>query len=102
MALSNLEILKINIQEINNDTFTDEELNNLLEVCENNVNKASWRACLLKANTDKKIVIGPIEIQSFDPDYWNNLANIYYQDYISEKSSSSSRYINNMTRCDEI
>ena len=45
MDLSNLEILKINIQETNNETFTDDELLKLLEVCDGNVLKASWRAC---------------------------------------------------------
>ena len=68
MDLSNLEILKINIQETNNETFTDDELLKLLEVCDGNVLKASWRACLNKVNTEKKIKVGHIMIENYNED----------------------------------
>lgn len=86
MTFTPLEILKVNLNESQYPIFSDEELQNLLEVNDNNVLKASWRGCLMKANTDKKITVGPIEIENADPDYWNNLASIYQADYLEEQS----------------
>lgn len=86
MALTPLEILKINLNESQYPVFKDEELTNLLEVNENNVLKASWRGCLMKANTEKSIKVGPIEIENAAPDYWNNLASIYHGDYLAEQA----------------
>ena len=102
MDLSNLEILKINIQETNNETFTDDELLKLLEVCDGNVLKASWRACLNKANTEKKIQVGPILIENYDADYWFNLADMFKAEYEASLQSASGRYINHMNRLDEV
>lgn len=87
MALTLLEVLKINLNESQYPVFSDGELENLLAVNDNNVLKASWRGCLMKANTDKKIKVGPIEIENADPDYWNNLANIYQADYLQEQQA---------------
>ncbi|WP_040328441.1 hypothetical protein [Clostridium ihumii] len=87
MELTPLEILKINLNESQYPVFTDEELNNLLLVNDNNVLKASWRGCLMKANTDNKIKVGPIEVENADPDYWNNLASIYQHDYLQEQAT---------------
>ena len=103
MDLSNLEILKINIQETNNETFTDDELLKLLEVCDGNVLKASWRACLNKANTEKKIQVGPILIENYDADYWFNLADMFKAEYeASQQNANGGRYINHMDRLDEV
>ena len=102
MALSNLEILKINIQETNNETFTDDELLKLLEVCDGNVLKASWRACLNKANTEKKIQVGPILIENYVADYWFNLADMFKAEYEASQQSANGRYINHMNRLDEV
>lgn len=86
MSLTPLEVLKINLNESQYPVFDDEELENLLAVNDNNVLKASWRGCLMKANTDSKIKVGPIEIENADPDYWNNLATIYQADYLAEQA----------------
>ena len=103
MDLSNLEILKINIQETNNETFTDDELLKLLEVCDGNVLKASWRACLNKANTEKKIQVGPITLENYDSTFWLTLANKFLDEYeASQQSSNGGRYINHMNRLDEV
>lgn len=104
MALTPLEILKINLNESQYPVFSEIELQNLFEVNENNVLKASWRGCLMKANTDKKIKVGPIEIENADPDYWNNLAAIYQSDYLKEQSVSTpttSGYKTSMRRADD-
>ena len=103
MALSNLEILKVNIQETNNETFTDDELLKLLEICDGNVLKASWRACLNKANTEKKIQVGPILIENYVADYWFNLADMFKAEYeASQQNAKGGRYINHMNRLDEV
>ena len=102
MDLSDLEILKINIQETNNETFTDDELLKLLEVCDGNVLKASWRACLNKANTEKKIQVGPILIENYVADYWFNLADMFKAEYEASQQSANGRYINHMNRLDEV
>ena len=102
MDLSNLEILKINIQETNNETFTDDELLKLLEICDGNVLKASWRACLNKANTEKKIQVGPILIENYVADYWFNLADMFKAEYEASQQSANGRYINHMNRLDEV
>ncbi|WP_368490778.1 hypothetical protein [Clostridium sp. BJN0013] len=86
MAFVPLDILKVNLNESQYPVFTDEELQNLLEVNDNNVLKASWRGCLMKANMESKIVVGPVTIENADPDYWNNLASIYQADYLEEQS----------------
>lgn len=85
MILTPLEILKINLNESQYPVFSDEELNNLLKVNDDNILKASWRGCIMKANVDKKIKIGPVEVENADPDYWNNLASIYRDDYLKEQ-----------------
>ncbi|NFO57723.1 hypothetical protein FDB39_12650 [Clostridium botulinum] len=104
MELTPLEILKINLNESQYPVFNDEELENLLTVNDNNVLKASWRGCLMKANTDSKIKVGPIEIENADPDYWNNLANIYQADYLQEQANltpnKTTRYKTSMRRAD--
>ncbi len=87
MELTPLEILKINLNESQYPIFSDDELNNLLEVNDNNVLKASWRGCIMKANTDKKIKVGPIEIENALPDYWKSLASIYEADYLQEQAN---------------
>lgn len=87
MTFTPLEILKVNLNESQYPVFTDEELQNLLEVNDNNVLKASWRGCLMKANMESKIVVGPVTIENADPDYWNNLASIYQADYLSEQAA---------------
>ena len=86
MILTPLDTLKINLNESQYPVFSDEELQRLLEVKDNNVLKASWRGCLMKANTDSKIKVGPIEIENADPDYWMNLATMYQNDYLAEQA----------------
>ena len=72
-------------------------------VNDNNVLKASWRGCLMKANTDSKIKVGPIEIENADPDYWNQLAETYKADYLEEQAKLNptiSGYKTSMRRAD--
>lgn len=106
MALTSLDVLKINLNESKYPVFSDEELNNLLEVNDNNVLKASWRGCIMKANVKKKIKVGPIESENASPDYWNSLASIYQADYFLEQENlkpiKSIGYKTSMRRADEL
>lgn len=104
MALTPLEILKINLNESQYPVFSDIELENLLAVNDNNVLKASWRGCLLKAASDDEMKVGPVEMNSSNKDYWNNLAAIYKADYEAEQSklnqSVSTGYRTSVKRAD--
>ena len=70
----------------------------------NNVSKASWRGCLLKAASDDQIKVGSIEVKSSNKDYWNNLAAIYKTDYEAELNPTivSTGYKTSMRRADEM
>lgn len=102
MELTSLDILKINLNESQYPVFSDEELENLLAVNDNNVLKASWKGCLMKANTNSKIKVGPIEIENADPDYWISMSEIFKAEYKEEQSKikNSSYYATSMQRSD--
>ncbi|MCC0659263.1 hypothetical protein KGF45_03140 [Clostridioides sp. ZZV14-6154] len=103
MSITDLDKLKLNLQEEEYPYFTDEQLVMLLESNENNVLKASWRGCLLKGATDDEIKIGPIETKSSNSSYWLTLADIYETDYLEEKSkneTTNTGYKTSMTRAD--
>lgn len=81
-----LEVLKFNLQERQYPYFEDTELQLLLENNENNILKASWKGCLLKATADDGANIGPIKTES-NREYWLGIAEQYKIDY--EKSLSN-------------
>ena len=101
-----LDNLKLNLQESEYPYFEDADLENLLSINGNSVNKASWRGCLLKAACDDKIKVGAIEVKSSNSDYWNKLASIYLADYQAEQAelnpTVSTGYATSMRRSDEI
>ncbi|AGX44515.1 hypothetical protein [Clostridium saccharobutylicum] len=97
--------LMLNLQEKEYPYFDDVDLNNLLITNENNVLKASWRGCLLKAVSDDIVKVGSIEVKSSNKDYWNNLAAIYKADYLKEQRKlnlANQSYNTSMKRADEI
>ncbi|HEM7410737.1 MAG: hypothetical protein SOR54_09795 [Clostridioides difficile] len=103
MSITNLDKLKLNLQEEEYPYFTDEQLQLLLESNDNNILKASWRGCLLKGATDDEIKIGPIETKSSNSSYWLTLADIYKSDYLEEKSKNETTvtgYKTSMVRVD--
>ena len=75
--MDNLEKLKILILEEQYPRFTDEQLESFLEDYGNNVYAVAADLCLLKANTEKKIKVGPITIENADPSFWMSLQNKY-------------------------
>lgn len=97
-----LELLKFNVQEREYPYFEDEELEMLLISNDNNVLKASWKGCLLKASTDDQIKVGPVETKSTNSSYWLNLAETYKEEYIKEqdKNKQSAGYKTSMARAD--
>lgn len=101
-----IEQLKLNLQEKEYPYFDDTDLQNLLLVNGNSVNKASWRGCLLKAASDDEMKVGPVEFKSSNNDYWNNLADVYKADYESEQAVLNpvvkSGYKTSMQRADEL
>ena len=75
--MDNLEKLKILILEEQYPRFTDEQLQSFLDDNKGNVYATAADLCLLKANTEKKITVGPITIENADPEFWMVLQKRY-------------------------
>jgi len=102
--LDDLTLLKLLIQEKKYPYFTDEELQGFLTVNDDNVKLTAAKLCLMKADGEKSIKVGPITIENPDPEYWTNLSNQYMAEYQKENSSSDSTsgyYNSSMKRSDE-
>lgn len=99
--MEGIEILKFNLQERQYPYFDDNELTMLLQNNDNNINKASWKGCLLKANADDGINLdGALKTES-NRVYWLGLAENYKSDYEKEgNGTSGSGYKTYMTRSD--
>lgn len=68
-----LEELKFNLQEREYPYFSDSELQLLLKQYDNNVQKASYKGCVLKAAADDKLEIAGVKLSS-NREYWLTLA----------------------------
>lgn len=93
MSATPLEILKFNLQEREYPYFEDDELQMLLDTQDNDVNKASYKGCLMKANADDKLEVAGVKLES-NRQYWLTLAETF-------KSIKTCNYINSMKRADE-
>ena len=69
--------LKILILEEQYPRFTDEQLQSFLDDNKGNVYATAADLCLLKANTEKRIKVGPITIENADPEFWMVLQSKY-------------------------
>lgn len=87
-----IEVLKFNLQERQYPYFQDIELNVLLETSDNDINEASYKGCLMKANADDAINLGPLKTES-NRDYWLTLAESF-------KPKPTYNYITIMKRVD--
>lgn len=98
--VDSLQLLKLLLQEKKYPYFSNEELSLMLESNNNDVYATASKLSLMKADGDKKIKIGPIEIEGPGADYWINLS----KEYISKATSSSitSGYKTSMRRSDEV
>ena len=75
--MDNLEKLKILILEEQYPRFTDEQLQSFLDDYKGNIYSTAADLCLLKANTEKRIKVGPVTIDNAEPDFWYALRNRY-------------------------
>lgn len=96
--MTSLEILKFNLQERQFPYFNDSELNMLIENNDGNIQKASYQGCVMKAQADDGINIGPIKTES-NREYWLTLAESFKSNIINGNSGSSP-YITSMRRAD--
>ncbi|PRR77689.1 hypothetical protein CLLI_22530 [Clostridium liquoris] len=87
-----LEVLKFNLQEREYPYFEDKELELLLETNYNDIKKASYNGCLLKAAADDKLEVAGVKLES-NRQYWLTLAETF-----NEKPSYN--YITSMERVD--
>jgi hypothetical protein len=76
MAATDLDILKFNLQEREYPYFEDSELQLLLDTNDNDVNKASYKGCLLKAAADDKLEVAGVKLES-NRVYWLTLAETF-------------------------
>lgn len=87
-----LEILKFNLQERQYSYFSDVELQMLIDNNDGDISKASYQGCLMKAQADDSVNIGPIKTES-NRDYWLTLADSF-------KPSKTYSYNTSMKRAD--
>lgn len=87
-----LELLKFNIQEREYPYFEDSELEILLESNDNDVKKASYQGCLLKAAADDKLEVSGVKLSS-NREYWLTLAETF-------REKESFNYKTSMQRVD--
>ena len=86
--MDEIQKLKILLLESKYPLFTDEELTVFLEDNENNVYKTASELCLLKADNDKSVTVGPIKIESAGSEFWLKLSEKYAEKYAEEQSNS--------------
>ncbi len=72
--MTNLEILKFNLQEKQYPYFEDADLQSLLDISNDDVSKATYKGCLMKANADDALTLSGITLSS-NREYWLTLAN---------------------------
>ncbi|MBU3208526.1 hypothetical protein KPL28_02615 [Clostridium algidicarnis] len=96
---TSLEILKFNLQEKEYPYFEDDDLNLLLESNDNNINKASYKGCLLKASADDKLEVAGVKLSS-NRQYWLGLAEEYKKAYEDSLLGTVTGYKTSMKRVD--
>lgn len=87
-----LEILKFNLQERQYPYFSDAELEMLLDNNDSDVKKASYQGCIMKAQADDGVNIGPLKTES-NREYWLSLAESF-------KPKQTYNYNTSMKRAD--
>lgn len=87
-----IETLKFNLQERQYPYFSDVELQMLIDNNDGDIQKASYQGCLMKAQADDSVNLGPIKTES-NRDYWLTLADSF-------KPSKAYNYNTSMKRAD--
>jgi hypothetical protein len=98
--LDDLTLLKLLIQEKKYPYFTDVELLGFLSINTGNVKATASKLCLMKADMEKSIKVGPITIENPSPEYWTNLSNQYLSE-LPVENTSNGYYNTSMKRADE-
>ncbi|MBR2476829.1 MAG: hypothetical protein IKB50_01695 [Clostridia bacterium] len=70
-----LKILKANIRETDYPFFTEEELERIYADCNFDINEASYKALIIKAESDK-LILSDMTLES-SRKYWLSLAALY-------------------------
>lgn len=103
--MTELEILKVYLQEEKYPMFSDVELSYFLSVNNNDPLLTASYLCLMKSNDNSKITIGPITIEKPGATYWTSLSQQYREQYeenaTSSDSSTVSYYKTSKSRADE-
>lgn len=94
-----LEILKFNLQEKEYPYFDDKELELLLQSNGDNINKASYKGCLMKASADDKLEVAGVKLSS-NREYWLVLAEEYKKAYEDDLTGTTTEYKTSMKRVD--
>lgn len=97
--VDSLQLLKLLLQEKKYPYFSDEELTLMLESNNNDVYATASKLCLMKADGDKKVKVGPIEIEGPGSEYWINLSKDYEKKAAS-KVVNGGAYKTSMRRSD--
>lgn len=102
--MEELKLLKVLLQESKYPRFSDDELSMFLTANKKNVYKTASELCILKADDDQEVTVGPIKIKGPGADYWTNLSDKYavMAKSTGEGSPNSSGYKTRMERADDI
>lgn len=96
--------LKILLKEDTYPYFDDDALEIFLDENENDVYKTASELCLLKADSEKSIKVGPITIENPDPEFWKDLSIKYKaksQEIAAKEGKSTGVYSNRIRRLDD-
>jgi len=93
-----IEILKFNLQETQYPYFSDPDLQLLLDTHNDDVIKASYKGCLLKAAADDAMTVSGIKLES-NRAYWLTLAETFKSEILAP-SVNTVVYVTSRRRVD--
>lgn len=94
-----IEILKFNLQEKSYPKFTDDELQLLLDTNNNDIAKASYKGCLLKAEADDSVEVSGVKLGS-NRAYWLTLAETFKSEIVTPPTTPKTGYVTSRMRVD--
>ena len=94
-----IEILKFNLQERVYPYFNDIELDLLLETNNNDIAKASYKGCLLKAEAGDGMEVSGIKLKS-NREYWLTLAETFETEITPTVTTVNTGYVTSRKRVD--
>lgn len=94
-----IDTLKFNLQEKAYPKFTDEELQLLLDTNNNDIAKASYKGCLLKAEADDSLEVSGVKLGS-NRAYWLTLAETFKDEITPTNATTKTGYVTSRKRVD--